>query len=134
LGAVDLLTDHIRVSGGASPGGIEVVIGPGSTFTGSVTNDRREAVPNVTVVLVPDGPFRQRRDLYRTTSTDLSGRFRMQGVSAASYKAFAFEDVALDSWQNGDFLRPLESRGAVVEIRDGNPASADLQMIPATRR
>jgi hypothetical protein len=134
LGAVDLLTDRIRVSGGTSPGGIEVIIGAGGTFTGSAMNDRREPVPNVTVVLVPDGAFRQRKDLYRTASTDISGRFRMQGIPAASYKAFAFEEAGLDSWQSADFMRPLESRGIAVEVRDGNPTSADLQMIPATRR
>jgi hypothetical protein len=134
LGALDLLTSRIRVSGGTSPGQIEVTIGAGGTFAGSATNDRRETLPNVTVVLAPDGAFRQRRDLYRTAMTDISGRFRMQGVPAAAYKAFAFEEVPLDSWQNAEFMRSFESRGIPVEIRDGNQTSADLQMIPAARR
>ncbi|HZI51998.1 MAG TPA: hypothetical protein VFE29_09255, partial [Terriglobia bacterium] len=90
--------------------------------------------PNVTVVLVPDGVFRQRRDLYRTANTDVSGRFSMQGVPAATYKAFAFEETSVDAWQGSEFLRPLESRGTTVEIRDGNQTTTDLQLIPATRR
>ena len=97
-------------------------------------SDRREPVPNVTVVLVPDAAFRQRRDLYRTATTDLSGRFSMQGVPAATYKAFAFEDAGVDAWQSLDFLRPLESRGTTIEIRDGNPTTADVPLIPASRR
>jgi hypothetical protein len=97
-------------------------------------NERREPVPNVTVVLVPDGANRQRRDLYRTASTDVSGRFSMQGIPAATYKAFAFEEAPVDAWQSSDFLRPLEGRATSVEIRDGNQSSADLQIIPASRR
>ena len=133
LGNEDLLRGRVRVSGGTPPGQIEVVVGAGGRFSGNAMNDRREPVPNVTVVLVPDGASRQRRDLFRTTSTDISGRFSMQGVPAATYKAFAFEEVSVDAWQNPEFLRPLESRGTSVEIRDGNQTSADIQIIPGKR-
>lgn len=134
IGNEDLLRNRFRIDGGAPPGQIEVVIGTGGRFSGNVTNDRREPVPNVTVVLVPDAAFRQRRDLYRTATTDLSGRFSMQGVPAAMYKAFAFEETTVDAWQSSDFLRPLESRGTTIEIRDGNPTTADVPLIPASRR
>jgi len=133
LGNEDLLKSRVRIEGNV-PGQIEVIIGAGGRFNGNAMNERREPVPNVTVVLVPDGAYRQRRDLYRTTSTDISGRFSMQGIPAATYKAFAFEEVPVDAWQGSDFLRPLEGRGAPVEIRDGNQSSADLQIIPASRR
>jgi hypothetical protein len=72
--------------------------------------------------------------LYRTATTDVSGRFRIQGIPAGSYKAFAFEEAAIDVWQNPDFIRPLEGRGVAVEIRDGNQSTMDLQMIPKGRR
>jgi hypothetical protein len=133
LGSDDLLSGRVRVAGGVSPGQIDVVVGAGGRFDGSAMNERREPAPNVTVVLVPDGAFRQRRDLYRTATTDVSGRFRMLGVPAASYRAFAFEEVPIDSWQSAEFLRPLESRSAPVQIRDGNQTSADLQVIPVRR-
>jgi len=133
LGNEDLLKTRVRIDGTA-PGPIEVVVGAGGKFNGNAMNERREPVPNVTVVLVPDSAYRQRRDLYRTASTDVSGRFSMQGIPAATYKAFAFEEAPVDAWQNAEFLRPLESRGTAVEIRDGNQTSADLQIIPASRR
>jgi len=133
LGNQDLLKERVRIEGTA-PGQIEVIIGAGGKFNGNAMNERRQPVPNVTVVLVPDGTYRQRRDLYRTASTDVSGRFSMQGIPAATYKAFAFEEAPVDAWQSADFLRPLESRGTMVEIRDGNQTSADLQIIPASRR
>jgi len=133
LGNEDLLKNRVRIEGTA-PGSIEVLIGAGGKFNGNAMNERREPVPNVSVVLVPDGAYRQRRDLYRTATTDISGRFSMQGIPAAAYKAFAFEEAPVDAWQNSDFLRPLESRGTPVEIRDGNQTSADLQIIPVSRR
>jgi hypothetical protein len=132
-GNENLLQSRLRVEGSV-PGPIEIVIGPGGRFMGNAMNDRREPVPNVTVVLVPDGASRQRRDLYRTASTDVSGRFNMQGIPAASYKAFAFEETPVDAWQNSEFLRSVEARGIPVEIRDGNQTTADLQLIPAIRR
>ena len=133
LGSNDLLSGQVRVANGVSPGTIDVAIGAGGRFDGSAMNDRREPASNVMVVLVPDGAFRQRRDLFRTATTDVSGRFKMQGVPAASYRAFAFEEVPVDAWQSPEFMRPLESRGALVQIRDGNQSSADLQVIPARR-
>ena len=134
LGNEDVLSNRVRVGGGTSPGQIEILVGAGGRFNGNAMNDRREPVPNATVVLVPDGASRQRRDLFRSTSTDISGRFSIQGIPAATYKAFAFEEVSVDAWQNPDFMRPLESRGTSIEIRDGNPSSADLQVIPAAKR
>jgi len=134
LGTTNALTERVRVSGGVSPGELEVVVGSGGRFDGSAMNERREPAANVTIALVPDGTLRQRMDLYRTATTDVSGRFRIQGVPSGSYKAFAFEEVALDAWQNPDFIRPLEGRGVAVEIRDGNPSTMDLQTIPKGRR
>ena len=134
LGTTNAITEHVRVTGGVSPGELEVVIGAGGRVDGSAMNDRREPMPNVTVALVPEGSNRQRMDLYRTATTDVSGRFRMQGVPAGQYKAFAFEDAPLDVWQNPDFMRPLEGRGIALEVRDGNQASADVTVIPKGRQ
>jgi len=134
LGSEDLLSGHVRVTGGSSPGEIQITVGTGGKFSGTAMNDRREPVPNVVVVLVPEGAARQRRDLYRTASTDISGQFRMQGIPAAAYKAYAFEEAPVDSWQSPEFMRPLEVKGTSVVIRDGDQTTTDLQMIPATRR
>jgi 5-hydroxyisourate hydrolase-like protein (transthyretin family) len=134
LGATNAITERVRVTGGTSPGELEVVIGSGGRVEGAALNERREPMPNVTVALVPDAALRQRMDLYRTATTDVSGRFRIQGVPQGQYKAYAFEEVALDAWQNPDFIRPLEGRGVAVEIRDGNQSGADVQVIPKGRQ
>jgi hypothetical protein len=134
MGNDDLLQNPLRVFGGTAPGEIVVTLGPGGRFSGTAMNDRREPVPNVTVVLVPNVSSRPRREVFRHVSTDLSGRFSMQGIPAATYKAYAFEEVPVDAWHSPEFLRPLESRSSTVSIRDGDLTSTDLTVIPAVRR
>jgi hypothetical protein len=132
-GNTDGLDSRLRISGSAVSE-IVVTLGPAGRLEGVASNDRREPMSNVSVVLIPEGALRQRGDLYRSASTDLSGRFRMQGVSPGSYKAYAFEEVPHDAWQSLDFMRPLESRGASVEVREGAQSTIDLTVIPKTRR
>jgi hypothetical protein len=134
LGSLNLLTDRVRVSQGASPGDIEVVIGNGGRVEGTVGNDRRDAASNVMVALIPEGALRQRTDLYRTATSDVNGKFRMQGVPGGLYKAYAFEEAPLDIWQSADFMRPLETRGVAVEVRENGQANVDIVVIPKARR
>ena len=72
--------------------------------------------------------------MYRTTSTDIYGRFHIQGIPPGSYKVFAWEEVEKDIWQNPEFMLPIEGRGAVVEIQAASQSSADVQVIPLARR
>jgi hypothetical protein len=134
LGNQNLLTDRVRVTNGVPPGEIEVVIAAGGRVDGTVFSDRRDAMPNVMVALVPDGALRQRTDLYRTATTDTNGRFHMQGVPGGLYKAYAFEEAPQDIWQNADFMRPLEVRGAAVDVHENSQASVDVTVIPKARR
>jgi hypothetical protein len=130
----DVLAGRLRIAAGAGTAELQITLGNGGRIEGTVSSDRREPMPNVTVVLVPEGVLRERGDLYRTSSSDLSGRFRMQAIPPGAYKAYAFEEAPTDAWQNADFMRPHESRGANVDVREGNQSSVDLLMIPKTRR
>lgn len=125
LGSLDILSDGLQLAG-ASPGEIEIVLGPGGRLSGQVTNEKREPLPNVTIALVPDLAFRERHDLYRTGATDTSGRFQIHGIPPGTYKAFAWEEVDRDAWENPDFMQPIEARGTRVDIREGNQTNTDL--------
>jgi hypothetical protein len=125
LGSTDILNSGLQLAG-ASPGEIEIVLGTGGRLFGQVTNEKREALPNVTVALVPDFSLRRRSDLYRTTTTDTLGRFQVHGIAPGSYKAFAWEQVERDAWENPDFLEFIEPRGVRVEIREAIQANTDL--------
>ena len=131
MGSADVLSDGLHLS--ITPQEqLEVTIGTGAKLDGTVVNEKREPVVNATVALVPM-TARRRIDLYRTTTTDTFGRYKLQGVPPGTYRAFAWEDVERDAWQNPDFLALIEGRGATVQVSEGGQATEDLIVIPATR-
>jgi hypothetical protein len=129
LGGADVLSDGLRLNF-APQEPLEVLIGNGAKLSGTVINDKRESVVNATVALVPTAS-RQRIDLYRTTTSDKDGRYKMQGIPPGSYRAYAWEDVERDAWQDPTFLSLIEGRGTTVQVSEGMQADADLIVIPA---
>jgi hypothetical protein len=131
LGGADVLSDGLRLNF-APQELLEVLVGSGAKLSGTVINDKRESVVNATVALVPTSS-RERHDLYRTTTTDNAGRYKMQGIPPGSYRAFAWEDVERDAWQDPEFLTLIEGRGTTVQVSEGMQADADLIVIPAVK-
>ena len=72
----------------------------------------------MTVGLLPELALRPRWDLYRTTTSDASGQFQLIGVAPGNYRAFAWEEVERDAWQDTEFMKPIEGRGVPVEVRE----------------
>ena len=131
FGSADVLTEGIHLSV-APREQIEVIIGNGAKLDGTVVNEKKEPVVNATVALVPT-TMRRRIDLYRSTTTDTRGRYKLQGVPPGSYRVFAWEDVERDAWQDPDFLKVIESRGATIQVSEGGQMTEDLLVIPSTR-
>jgi hypothetical protein len=129
FGSADVLSDglHLNIPPKES---LEVVIGNGGKLSGTVINEKRESVVNATIALVPTS-LRQRLDLYRSTTSDKAGRYKIQGIPPGSYRAFAWEDVERDAWQDPDFLALIEGRGTTIQVGEGIEADADLLAIPA---
>jgi len=130
MGAANVLEGGLHLSG--QPRDVlEIVIGAnGGRVSGTVVNAGRDPVPNTTVVAVPDANDRQRADRYKSVSSDGSGRFQIRGLAPGSYTLFAWENVDEGAWQDPDFLRPYEIRGASVRVRDGSDESVQLTVIP----
>ena len=116
---------------GEPRGGLDVLVGtnPGS-LDATVQNDRQEAVPGVTVVLVPSGTQQLRSELYRLATSDASGRIHLDSVVPGDYKLFAWENVETGAWQDPEFLRIYEARGKPVRITEGGRQLADVVVIP----
>ena len=131
LGGADVLTDGLRLNF-APQEPLEVVLGTGAKLSGTVINDKRESVVNATVALVP-ASSRQRIDLYRTTTSDSAGRYKLQGIPPGNYRAFAWEDVERDAWQDPEFLGLIEGRGTTVQVSEGIQADTDLIVIPTVK-
>lgn len=130
MSSADVLNDGLRISG-VPDAPLEIVIGVNAgRITGSVADTRSGPLPNRTVVLVPDIRLRQRNDLYRVVSTDVAGRFQMQGIAPGDYKLFAWENVEPGAWQDSEFIQAYETAGQRIRISEGSVENIQLTVIP----
>lgn len=113
-------------------GDMRVVLGTDAgTLTGRIVDRDGPTMPYAVVVLVPDEPRRNRRDLYRTTKTDPGGRFSIQGIAPGSYKVFAWRSVDTGAWLHQEFLRPHEGSALPVAIGASETKSVEAVILPA---
>ncbi len=122
LGGVDVLNDGVHLEG--RPGdALEIVI---STRGGTVEGSVLPAAAGVTVVMVPD--VRHRFDLFRTTTSDGTGRFRFEAMPPGDYRIFAWENVDDGAWQDAEFLRAFDDRGTAVRVLAGASVTARVSV------
>jgi hypothetical protein len=127
LGDTDVLNGPLHLEGKPSTR-LEVVIGRNSgAIEGQVETDPQSSVADVSVVLVPD--VRRRTELYRTTTTDVSGRFHLDRVPPGDYKVFAWEEVTDGAWFDAEFLRTNENRGVPIRILESRTENARVEVI-----
>lgn len=128
LGNTDVLNGALHLEGKPSTP-LEVVIGKNSgAIDGQVLTDRQVSVADVSVVLVPN--VRRRSELYRTTTTDVSGRFHFDRVPPGDYKVFSWEDVQEGAWYDPEFLRAHENQGMPVRIVEARTEGVRIEVIP----
>ena len=128
LGSADLLNGILRLD--RSPEAqieISVATDTGS-LSGRVLDSRQAPFPGATVVLLPELDRRLlRTDLYKTTSSDETGRFVMEGLPPGDYRVFSWENVADFAWQDPAFMRDYEDRGRAVRVTAGALQTVDLE-------
>jgi len=130
LGNSDVLDGGLHLSG-PTDSSLQIVIGANAgSIEGSVLDSRNQPLPNRTVVLVPDVRLSHRSDLYKSASTDASGRFRMHGLTPGDYRLFAWEDIQTGAWEDPDFMRPYEGRGTPVHVNEGTNNDVQVTVIP----
>ena len=135
LGSDDVVDGAFRVRGGRGPGSLELVLSSaGGHIQGIVLNEQRGFSSGASVVLIPESPRRSQARLYKTTTTDQYGQFRLQGISPGEYKLFAWEDVEPGTYQDPDFLTRYEKRGEYVSVEEAGRYSFELRLIPADER
>ena len=131
-GDVDALENGIDATGGA-PAPLQIVLaGTAAGIVGSVKDGDGAAVAEATVALVPQEAARQKQPpFYRSSQTDSSGNFKLSGLIPGNYKVYAWTRVDGEPWVSTEFLRPLESKGKSVTLRDGGSETVELRVIPA---
>jgi hypothetical protein len=133
LGSADVLSDGLRLATSNPDQRLQIVLGIGGKLDGSVMNERNEAMANVKVALVPDFAYRKRGDLYRSATTDASGKFKLQGIPPGDYRVLAWEEIADGAWQDPEILRGVEARGKMVRIAEGGQTAVEVVAIPGGR-
>jgi hypothetical protein len=130
MGTRDVLNDGLRVDDPANIPLLEIVLGTKSgTVTGNVVSEKQKPEANATVVLVPDGR-RRWADAFRTTKTDIAGRFLMDHIPPGDYLAFSWEEVDDGAWMDPEFLKPYDERGKRIHVNEGGNPSLSIIAIP----
>jgi hypothetical protein len=133
LDGLDVLNSGLalRTSLPAKSTRLQVIVSlSGGVLDGRVVNEKREAVPNIKAVLVPDAGRQTRLDLYKWAVSDDAGRFRIRGIPPGEYKVFSWESVEEGAWQDPAFLRLFEGRGDAVRIEPNGIATVETVVLP----
>lgn len=132
LGSEDVLDSPLDLTGGAG-GALSIVLGTDAgEVSGAVTREDGTPILNAMVVLIPESAKRRElQQYYRGATTDPAGRYKVAGVPPGRYKLFAWERIPNGAWMDPDVLKPVESKGAAIEIQEGGRDTVDLRALPA---
>ena len=129
-GNVDYTDSNLEVTPGSSGAELRVTVASdGAQLSGSVGLTDSATVAGATVVLVPDAPRRGIDRLYKVTTSDDSGAFRLKGIAPGRYMLFAWESVEADSWMDADFLKKVETLGQRVTLDANSSQSVAVKVI-----
>jgi hypothetical protein len=131
FGSVDASNGLFHVDERSS-GSLELVLATTTaSISGVVRGGNGENIANLRITLIPDTARRQRPDLYKTTSSDSNGRFRLQNVAPGDYLLFAWQDIEEGIWHDPEFIKQLEGQGTQVHLDEVSSVTVELHLIPA---
>ncbi len=111
---------------------LTLVLNPnGGQIEGPVQNAKDEPAAGAKVTLIPDSGHRSYSRYYKTADADQSGHFSIKGVAPGEYKIYAWEDIEDGAYEDPDFMKPHESAGQSVSIKEGAHETVQLKSIPA---
>jgi hypothetical protein len=128
----DVLLNGLDLSKGAAAP-LHIVLSPGAgQLEGSVQNDKEQTAAGATITLIPqESERRELNSYYKTATTDQYGRFTLKNLDPGEYKVFAWEDIESGAYFDPDFVKPVESQGESVTIRENGHEQRRLKLIPA---
>ena len=133
IGQQDITETGLDLTEGVPAEELILVLNPnGGIVEGSVNNAKDEAATGVPVTLIPDDAHHRRQSWhYRITNTDQNGRFIIKGVPPGEYKIYAWEEMEGRAFEDPDFMKPHESEGEAVSLKEGGHETKQLKVIPA---
>ncbi len=126
----DVVNTGLQVGSGANLSSIEILYRDDSAnIAGTVTKNDGSVAPGATVVLMPDGPRRERSGIYRRVPTDQYGGFVAKGIVPGKYYAFAFDKIDYSSSTDPDFLKRFEDKGQSFTVSEEEKKSLQLTLV-----
>ena len=127
LGDQDVLTEEMMIRSSTTDP-LNIVIGThAAAIEGEVVRGDQPA--RASVVLAPNGKFQHVASFYRLAAADEKGHFEIKNATPGEYRLYAFEELNPQSMQDPDYLKPFESRGVPVTLREGPNSSQKLSVI-----
>lgn len=113
-----------------APAPLQIALRSGAgTVEGVVRDGAGKPVANATVVVIPPDPRRENRALYKTATSDATGRFKVLGVAPGGYKVFAWQGVSGGEFYNSRFLSKYEFRGKSITVAQSATVTENLTLI-----
>jgi hypothetical protein len=113
-------------------GELVVFINPnGGQIEGTVQNAKSENAVGAMVTLIPDESHRSTSWLYKAATTDQNGHFSMKSIPPGEYKIYSWEEIEPGAYQDPEFVKPHESAGKSVSIKESGHETVQLTAIPA---
>jgi hypothetical protein len=89
----------------------------------------QKPVRGIQAVLIPDR--RERRDHYKTSTSDQNGHFTFRGLTPGDYRLFAWEHLEPFAYNDPEVLRRYEHQGSPIKISESTKLTVEAKMIPA---
>lgn len=128
-GSRDLLDTGFEFESG-SPGPIVIILGSGlGSISGEVSDSDRVPASGATVTLFPDPLKSHRQDLYRITTADHKGQFKIEGIAPGNYKLYAWKHFDPATHNDSELLMPFESQATRIAIKAATTENQILTLI-----
>jgi hypothetical protein len=127
LGDQDVLTEEMAIHASTTAPLKIVLATQAAILEGTVMQQDQPA--RAVVLLAPDAKFRHVSSFYRLVVADDKGHFEIKNVTPGRYQLYAFEEFDQRSIDDPDLLKPFESAGVAVTLREGKNEPQRVSMI-----
>jgi hypothetical protein len=122
-----VLESGLDLTGGAGCE-LTVVMSPAGGQVDGIVQNGDQPVPGAIVTLAQSGT--RRTDLFKSTTTDATGRFQFAGVAPGGYMLHAWDDVDVNAVRyDPDFLKSHEKDGRGVQVTEKGRETVALKLI-----
>jgi hypothetical protein len=131
LGTLDALEGPLRIEGDLQGQELTIDLGTRTGVIEALVLDRsNRLVAGAAVVAVPSPERRHRSSNFRTGTSGVDGRVRIDQIAPGEYHVFASIEIEAQAWQDPEVLRMHESRGQRVRLLEGATARLTLRITP----